>query len=285
MSSPLPDPSKIKLITTDIDGTLLDDQGKLTERTISVIQKVLKKYPELHFVLASGRGKPAVESIRNILGIMDRPNTESILLNGCIIYDSVGNIIHQKVLPVEFVLKFHDIMNRYSVSEFFYSSGDDAMMFDEERARNHREKHQEKAFVVDKEETIKKIASGEIKVNKSCFICEIPNTKLIVEELEKIRKEYDLEAAYSTATFLEFMPNYTHKGTGLTQLINSLNIKKEEVIAFGDGGNDIELLKSSGWPIAMENACDELKSIARLTTKSNIEDGVADMLERIFLKN
>jgi len=79
------------------------------------------------------------------------------------------------------------------------------------------------------------------------------------------------------------MPPNTHKGTGLDHLIKSLNIKKDEVLAFGDGGNDVDLLKSSGWPVAMENACDELKAVAKLTTKSNVEDGVADMLEKIFL--
>jgi len=80
------------------------------------------------------------------------------------------------------------------------------------------------------------------------------------------------------------MPPNTNKGTGLAQLIKNLGIKKEEVLAFGDGGNDIELLQNAGWPVAMANACDALKSIAKLTTKSNSEDGVADMLEKIFLK-
>jgi len=80
------------------------------------------------------------------------------------------------------------------------------------------------------------------------------------------------------------MPPNTNKGTGLAQLIKNLGIKKEEVLAFGDGGNDLELLKNAGWPVAMENACEALKPLAKLTAKSNAEDGVADMLERIFLK-
>jgi len=80
------------------------------------------------------------------------------------------------------------------------------------------------------------------------------------------------------------MPYQTNKGTGLTQLIKLLNISKEEVIAFGDGGNDYQLLESAGWPVAMENAHEDLKSYAKIITKSNVEDGVADLLEKIFLK-
>jgi len=80
------------------------------------------------------------------------------------------------------------------------------------------------------------------------------------------------------------MPPQTNKGTSLAQLIKKLNISKDEVLAFGDGGNDIQLLQNVGWPVAMENACDELKPFAKLTAKSNKEDGVACMLEEIFLK-
>lgn len=81
------------------------------------------------------------------------------------------------------------------------------------------------------------------------------------------------------------MPPNTNKGTSLVRLIEKLNIKKEEVLAFGDGNNDLELFQNAGWPIAMENAGDKLKSYAKLVTKSNAEDGVADVLEKIFLNN
>ena len=81
------------------------------------------------------------------------------------------------------------------------------------------------------------------------------------------------------------MPPRTNKGTALDQLLKILHITKEETLAFGDGGNDVDLLKSSGWPVAVDNACEALKSIAKLTTKSNVEDGVADMMEKIFIKD
>ena len=97
-------------------------------------------------------------------------------------------------------------------------------------------------------------------------------------------KEFNLEYAEYSPTVVEYMPYQINKGTVLTQFIKNLNISKDEVMAFGDGGNDIQLLQSAGWPVAMENARDVLKPYARLITKSNIEDGVADLLEKIFLK-
>jgi len=106
-----------------------------------------------------------------------------------------------------------------------------------------------------------------------------------MEKLEELKKEFNLEKAQYSNIIVEYMPRGTNKGTGLAQLIKSLNVSKDEVVAFGDGGNDIELLQNAGWPIAMENARDVLKPYAKYITKSNVENGVADALEKIFLKD
>jgi len=108
--------------------------------------------------------------------------------------------------------------------------------------------------------------------------------KEIVETLDDLKKEYNIELCHTTPIFIEYMPSNTNKGSGLARLMNLLDIKKEEIIAFGDGNNDIEFFQNAGWPVAMANACEELKPYARLTTKSNEEDGVAELLEKIFLK-
>lgn len=284
MNEELPDGSKIKLIATDLDGTLLNQNGVVSERTITVINKILNKRPDLHFVIATGRTRPATMKIRKSLGIIDRPNTESLNSNGCIVYDSYGEIIWQGILPNEYVLKFHNIMKSYPKSAYVYASGDKVIVFDKIWAKGARENAQENAFYEEKDEYIKKVESGECKINKISYIATGPESSVIKEKLDELRKEYDLEFSQSLSWFLEYMPHKTNKGTGLTQLIKQLGISKDEVIAFGDGGNDLELLQSVGWPVAMENACNELKPFAKLTAKSNIDDGVADMLEKIFLK-
>ncbi len=102
--------------------------------------------------------------------------------------------------------------------------------------------------------------------------------------LEDLKNEYNLECVYSAGLFLDYMPINVNKGTSLIQLIKLLNISREQVIAFGDNDNDIQMLQTAGWPVVMANANNEIKSYAKLIAKSNAEDGVADMLERIFLK-
>lgn len=286
MANELPDKTQIKLITTDLDGTLLDENGQVSERTASIIRKVLEKYPNVHFVLASGRARPATMKIREALGLIGRPNTESLLCNGCILYDSEGNILWQSTLPKEFVVKVHNLFKEDPEGVYFYSSGDDAIMFNEKWAKISNERFQEHTVLVDKDEYIKKVESSEAYVNKvGVVVTEGKKIEEFKKRLIEYSKEYNLEYAYSTSFFLEFMPPKTNKGTALDQLLKILNIQKSEALAFGDGGNDVDLLKSSGWPVAVDNACDALKAIAKLTTKSNIEDGVADMMKKIFLKD
>ncbi|ORX46202.1 hypothetical protein BCR36DRAFT_297899, partial [Piromyces finnis] len=269
-----------------IDGTLLTPAGKLSERTKYVIHRVLNKYPNLHFVLASGRARPATLHIREKLNIINRPYTESLLSNGCVVYDSNNNVVYQDTIPSDFFIKAHKIIKPSQKYTYLYSTIDDAITYSERWAKIMKEKYKEQVLIADKNEFVQKVETGKVQVNKFSFlVSEAKEADDIKEKLEDLRKEYKLKCIFSNGPYLGYMPPNTNKGTSLSNLIQHLNIKKEEVIAFGDGINDIELFQNSGWPIAMENASDKLKPYAKLITKSNAEDGVADMLEKIFLKD
>ncbi|ORX82264.1 hypothetical protein BCR32DRAFT_202910, partial [Anaeromyces robustus] len=269
----------------DIDGTLLNSKGQITEKTNIVIHKILEKYPDIHFVLASGRSRPATKHICETLHMVNRPNTEALLCNGSILYDSIGNILWQQTLSAEYIIKFHNLIKKEIPNvDIFYSVGDDLITFNEEWARKLNEEYDEQTVVVNEKEFIEKIINNELKVNKTCILKEEgPELEKIKKLFEDLKKEYNLEQTFAVPYFLEYMPHQTNKGTCLAELMKILNVSKDEVLSFGDSGNDIEHLQTSGWPVAMANATEEIKSIAKLITKSNDEDGVASMLEKIFL--
>lgn len=73
-----------------------------------------------------------------------------------------------------------------------------------------------------------------------------------------------------------------HKASGLKRLVERWGIQPEQCVAFGDGGNDIEMLKYCGQSYAMANAPENVKSIAKFVCPSNDEDGVLVTLEKIF---
>lgn len=76
------------------------------------------------------------------------------------------------------------------------------------------------------------------------------------------------------------MPAAT-KGSGLMQLAQILGLERGQVMAFGDGGNDVSMLRSAGVGVAMGNACDEAKAAAACVGPTNNEDGVAQVLEAL----
>ncbi len=111
---------------------------------------------------------------------------------------------------------------------------------------------------------------------------------------ENIRKLYDIyvDDGYDASNFsvsvpqiLEFYNKNASKGDAVLNYAKSLGIKQEEIICIGDGMNDISMIEMAGLGVAMDNACDELKSIANFVTKSNDEDGVAYVIEKFVLNN
>ena len=84
--------------------------------------------------------------------------------------------------------------------------------------------------------------------------------------------------------FLEFTEAGVTKGTSLNQLIQKLGIKREEVIAMGDSYNDQAMIEFAGLGVAMGNAPDDIKEIANYVTDTNMNDGVAKVVEKFVLK-
>ncbi|SFR60191.1 hypothetical protein SAMN04488591_2312 [Microbacterium azadirachtae] len=89
-------------------------------------------------------------------------------------------------------------------------------------------------------------------------------------------------ATLSGAPFVEVMAEGVTKATGLAQLCAALGIDRSEVLAFGDALNDVEMLRWSGRGVAMANAEPEARAAADELTRSNVEDGVAVVLERVL---
>ena len=84
--------------------------------------------------------------------------------------------------------------------------------------------------------------------------------------------------------FLEFTEAGVTKGTSLNKLIQKLGIKREEVIAMGDSYNDQAMIEFAGLGVAMGNAPDDIKEIANYVTDTNMNDGVAKVVEKFVLK-
>ena len=86
----------------------------------------------------------------------------------------------------------------------------------------------------------------------------------------------------SKDTYLEISPKETNKWNAIEKVLSIYNISFDSAIAIGDNYNDIEMIKYAGIGVAVENAKDEIKTVANFICPSNINDGVAKTIEKFF---
>ena len=115
----------------------------------------------------------------------------------------------------------------------------------------------------------------------------IDEPEILGPAMEKLPKEvYEkYTVVRSTPFFLEFLNKEVNKGVGVELLAKHLGIKREEVMTFGDAGNDLHMIEYAGLGVAMANAFDEVKEAANYITDTNENDGVAKAIEKFILEN
>lgn len=250
----------IKLIATDIDGTILVPEGEFTDE----IKKCIKSLSErgIIVVLVTGRMNPAANLIANDLGL----NTPIVSYQGGMV--TKGNeILYERYLTktqaesiIRYLKENKIHINLYD-RDVLYSESDS----DEIRryCNNLHTKYTVKNF-------------DEIPKNKVNKVLAIDyNNPEKISRMEKELPELfpDIYIVKSTPYFLEFSNKEASKYCAVKFLQNYLGIKQEETLAIGDQNNDISLLKAGGIKVAMGNATEELKACADYITDTVYNDG------------
>lgn len=264
----------IKLIAFDLDGTLLNENRELSEYNIKAIKKLIKK--DIKIVIATGRPYAGFSRFLKELGILGE-NNYSITNTGSIIRKNTdnGNIL-VNAMNLNDYLFIKDLTKNYeNLQVSFYT--DDYIYMDE--------KTPNEAFIHDK--NILKMETRNTLAFGSEPICRI-NVMGEKERLDKFQEENltILEKKYATMrneTFcFEILNKDSSKGKSLEFLSEYLNIERDEIMAFGDNVNDVDMIEYAGVSVAMKNGKDVLKAKADYIAKPNSEDGVARFLIDYF---
>lgn len=271
----------IKLIACDIDGTLLNSAHQLSPRNADVLRAAMEQ--GIKVVLATGRARTTTTvAIIEQLGL----TTPGIYVQGTLVQDATGKIIHSITLPADAVRQMISLFAAEEITVLAYV-GDHMYC----REHNHFTD-----YVVEKLDEARPEAIGDLmsladQINK--MVVWVWGRQM-VELRMRIQSKYGdrvklLEAlpqsllADDAPAALEFLPQHANKGTALERVATDYGIQLSEIIALGDGENDIELVQSAGIGIAMANAHPKTKAIADHITLSNDEDGVAVALEKFVL--
>ena len=263
---------KYKAVISDLDGTLLGEDHKISEYTKRVIKSVIDK--GVKFFIATGRHHTDVSAIKKTLNL----DTVMITSNGARVHDEKDKEIFASNLPQSLSQEILDLKFDKGIHVNVYA-GD--YWYLEEEAWWAKEFHSESGFtysIIDFEEL------KETDITKFFYLHEDPK---VIKELEEFFKEKygdSLQIVRSLPICLEIMNKNTTKGVAITELLKAEGIDLSETISFGDGLNDLEMLSITGKAFIMKNGSKTLKeTLPNLEViGSNTEDGVAKKLEEIF---
>ena len=285
-----------QLIAIDLDGTLLNSYGVVTDRTKQTIKKCIDKGIEI--VLASGRPNDSIEAIAKEIGA----EHYFIAGNGALIYDiKKQKVIYEKYMSKEKVLEIIKLCEQNSISYNVYTDKTilatslkyNVLYYHKENLKKEESKKthinivddmysyvkqmQEEKFlkitICDTNSNVFNAIIRKMKQIKGIDILEVSHMsrKIIKQGTEDVPIEY-----YYTEISLQEVDKYN----ALQFLQKKLNIKNEETIAIGDNMNDKKMIQKAGMGIAMKQSCPAVIEIADYVTEGNNEDGVAKALEK-----
>lgn len=270
-----------KLCVCDMDGTLLNSEGKISKNNETALKKLQQM--GLEVVIATGRVDLMVKSFIKQLELTGYV----ISCNGGLIRNiETGEILYSKVMEKTAVKEVIKYCVDNSIDFLVYSS---VMVYSSKG--NPRAKRFEDLNKCLSEELklplcyIDKASSenlNNIDVIKILLIC---SSDAEIDFLQKHFSKYDsLTAVSSAVKLLDIMASDTTKGNALRILSEITGTDRDSIIAFGDNYNDIEMFQYAGMPIAMGNSVEKIKKLAKHVTKSNDESGIAYAINEYILK-
>ena len=274
--------SKYKLICLDLDGTLLKSDHKLCTRTVEKLREAETKGYQIAIVT----GRAPFES-RFYAGQVSK-NAYFIGANGAFVGSphleeplSETSFSEDQRKSLYEIMMHHKVKPAFSVKEAIYVAGVVKhwlyKKFSQLEDNDNRKIH---LHYLSAKKELKNFLENENELHKCLFF--VVGTKKRERLERELREHPDFEIAVSARFVIEVTPIGINKAFGISHLIAHLGILPEEVIAFGDSENDLEMLKYVGLGIAMGNATDHLKANADRVTKTNDEAGIALALESII---
>lgn len=288
-----------KLMAIDLDGTLLNSMGEVSENTRKALKEAKKNGTEV--VLSSGRPISSTESLAIELGV----DNYLISGNGAAVYDiKEQKILYDRFLSKEQVLSIAQICEENS---FFYNVYTEDEVIASSLNYNVLFYHKENVKKVEEKRThinvVQNIAQYIEQSGKERFlkitVCD--ESKFIFNSIMKRLKEIQgidvLEVEYMSRKkiksgtdnidiqyyYTEITNENVNKWTAIEFLLNKLNIKKEEVIAIGDNMNDKEMIVEAGLGVVMGNSNPTMKQLGDVIVADNNSEGVLEAINRFIL--
>ena len=264
-----------KLIAMDLDGTLNNDEKRITEKTLDALMEAQKR--GIRLALASARPLPGLYKERDILQLQEHGGILMAYNGGRIVDAATGSVLFETAMDVAVAKQVLSKLKALPVTPIL----DDGVQFYVTDPCGYKVEYECKnnamsCTVVDDLEEF--LHFPPVKILMSVEPKVLP---AVQEEIATFLPE-DLTVVQTAPFYLEIIPRRINKGQGVRDICSVLGIDVESVIAFGDAPNDVPMLRVAGVGVAMGNALEEVKTAADYVTLSNNDDGIAAALERFL---
>lgn len=267
----------IKLIAIDIDGTLLNEKNELASETIDTIKQA--RAQGVKVVLTTGRPLSGVSAYLKALGISG-DDEYVITFNGAMAQTVSGKVLNHHTLSnddfIDIEAEGRKLGSHFQIetSDFIYTPNKDISVYTIYES-----------YLVTMPIRYREVSEmpSDLTISKAMFVDhEEIISKIKDQVVERLGDKYYV--VQSEPFFIEIMNKNASKGNALDELTTQLGITPEEVMAIGDQGNDLTMIKFAGLGVAMGNAIPEIKAAAQYETKTNAENGVAYAIQENVLK-
>ncbi|WP_049509260.1 HAD family hydrolase [Streptococcus pseudopneumoniae] len=267
---------EIKIVATDMDGTLLDPRGQLD---LPRLEKILDKLDHrgVRFVIATGN---EVHRMRQLLGHLAE-RVVLVVANGARIFEN-NELLQAQTWDDAMVdralghFKGRECQDQFVVTAMnggFVKKGTVFTELDKFMTPEMIEKLYQRMQFVDEFDS--KLFGGVLKMS---MVVGEERSDSVLQEINDLFDGH-VRAVSSGYGCIDILQDGIHKAWGLEELLKRWNLKPEQIIAFGDSENDIEMLELAGISYAMENAEDRVKEIATEVAPANSQAGVYQVLE------
>ncbi len=275
----------IKAIALDIDGTLTNDRKIVTPRTREAL--LAAQDAGVKLILSSGRPIQGLRAIASDLGL-DAHDGLLVAFNGAHVVDAqTDEVLYDQPIDVDTMRSLIGHIRQFDVIPWITRGRN---LFVERSSRHVIRYRGADLDIVEYERSMCDLELCEI--DDLLDVCDVPHDKLLCAgEPEYLQEHWRamggpfegrLSAMFTADFYYEFMAPGINKGRALANALSVLDIHASEVVAFGDGQNDVSMIEWAGMGVAMANAVDEAKAAADMVTASNNEDGIALALEKIM---
>ncbi|MCM4173724.1 HAD family phosphatase [Arenibacter sp. TNZ] len=263
-----------KILCSDLDGTLLTFKDNVSDFTIAEIKRIKK---HLRIILVSARMPQSMTYIQKNLGIENEP---IICYNGALVLHG-SKVLFSTFIDTKKIASIYDMANDVGIRLGLYSKEEWYVEIDSERVQKEIKYTKTLPTFRDTKKTIQDWTDRKMGAHKIMLMGNKENTDGLFPLLQKKFSE-TLNLYRSNDTLIEIAPKSVSKLTAIKLLLQEHECLNN-VIAFGDNYNDMEMLQNVGRGIAVANAREEVKRIASDLTLKNSEDGVAHYIKQHIL--